>query len=901
MKTLLAAFLFLATACLAHPAPPNIVIFLSDDHTWRDSSLYGSTEIKTPHMERLAADGMTFDRAYVNSPACAPARAALLTGLYPARSGAEANHSRPGKDIRKLPAYLKELGYEVVAFGKVGHYAQTPEYGFDTARHFNYHEDVAIPNAIDWLRQRGSGTPLCLIVGTNWPHVPWPEDGSEFPADQLQVPPTHVDTPVTRSWRARYLAAVRTMDDELGMVYAAAREKFGDDLFFLHTSDHGAQWPFAKWNLYEDGIRTPLIATWPGNIKPATRSDAMVSWIDILPTLVAAAGGEPPAEIDGRSILPVLRGEKDSHREFIFATHSGDGNHNVYPIRSVRSTDGWKYIRNLHPEFLFTSHVTTRDGDSGYWAAWLQAAISEPLARERILAYQQRPPAELYQLDSDPWETNNLIADPAHAERAASLARELDAWMVETEDPQQVFGIPRTIAAPGKPNIITVFVDDMGWTDLSCFGGEDVETEAIDRLASEGIRFRQFYVNSPICSPSRVALTTGQYPQRWRITSFLNNRRNNNERGMAQWLDPAAPVLARRLQRSGYATGHFGKWHMGGQRDVANAPHIRDYGFDSSLTNFEGMGRKLLPLTLTPDSDQPGRIWEDAEKLGGPATWMQRSTITGGFVSAAIGFIDQAAALDRPFFVNVWPDDPHSPFFPPIERWGPDKRSRYLAVIDAMDEQLAPLFDRIRNDPKLRENTLILFCSDNGHEIGAGKSDPLRAGKTWLYDGGIRSPLIVWGPGLLAGKSADSVNDTSVFSAIDINRSLYTLTGTSLPENQRLDGEDVLDTLLGKSVQSRQAPIFFRRPPDRPGNDPQWGLGDNPDLAVRHGQWKFLINYDGSNPQLYDIIGDPSETENLVADFPEVATRLSSAITEWNATLPPDAGDPAFKPAQPSE
>ena len=123
---------------------------------------------------------------------------------------------------------------------------------------------------------------------------------------------------------------------------------------------------------------------------------------------------------------------------------------------------------------------------------------------------------------------------------------------------------PLLPGASERPNIITVFIDDMGWTDLSCFRGDHVQTENIDRLAAEGIMFTSFYVNSPICSPSRVALTTGQYPQRWRITSYLNNRRSNINRGMAQWLDPGAPVLARELQKNGYATGHFGKWHMGG-------------------------------------------------------------------------------------------------------------------------------------------------------------------------------------------------------------------------------------------------------------------------------------------------------------------------------------------------
>ncbi|MDA8698461.1 sulfatase-like hydrolase/transferase [Rhodopirellula sp.] len=254
---------------------PNIVIFLSDDHTWRDSSVYGSPDIETPQMQRIANLGMTFDQAFVASPSCAPSRAALLTGLYPSRNGAEVNHSRPSAEITKLPAYLQRLGYEVVSFGKVGHYGQTPDYGFDLAKHYGYHDDVAVDEAIDWLRHRDSGKPLCLFVGTNWPHVPWPDKIDDIDPAQLSVPPNHVDTPTSRDWRAKYIAAIRKMDHELGRVYDAAFAKFGEEFFFLHTSDHGAQWPFGKWNLYDDGIRTPMIVTWPGRIESGTRSNAM--------------------------------------------------------------------------------------------------------------------------------------------------------------------------------------------------------------------------------------------------------------------------------------------------------------------------------------------------------------------------------------------------------------------------------------------------------------------------------------------------------------------------------------------------------------------------------------------------------------------------------------------------
>ncbi|MCU0871693.1 MAG: sulfatase-like hydrolase/transferase [Pirellulaceae bacterium] len=457
--------------------------------------------------------------------------------------------------------------------------------------------------------------------------------------------------------------------------------------------------------------------------------------------------------------------------------------------------------------------------------------------------------------------------------------------------------IPLAAEESVKPNVVVVFIDDMGWSDLSCFGGKGTTTEQIDRLAAEGIRFTNFYVNAPICSPSRVALTTGQYPHRWRITSYLDNRQANQRRGVAQWLDPAAPVLARELHKAGYATGHFGKWHMGGQRDVDDAPPIAAYGFDQSLTNFEGLGAKLLPLTMKPGWDKPGRIWQDAVRLGSPVTWMQRSQITGGFVTAAIGFIDRAQREKKPFYVHLWPDDVHSPFFPPVEKWGPDKQSLYHAVLDSMDEQLGPLFDRIRNDASLRDNSLILLCSDNGPEHGAGSADPLRGAKTWLYEGGIRSPLIAWGPGMLAPGTAGTTNGESVFCALDVNRSLYAIAGVQPAAGATLDGENLASTLLGQAKHSRQAPIFWRRPPDRPG----FGSGfdeDNPDLAARDGKWKYYVNYDGSDRQLYDLSADVSETRNVAGENQAVADRLHRAVLEWNVGLPVDAGEPNRKTVQ---
>lgn len=426
----------------ADKARPHIVMFIADDHGFLDSQVYSDQPISTPNMRRLAEEGMTLTRAFVVSPSCAPSRAALLTGLMPARNGAEANHAKARAEIKKLPAYFKELGYEVVAFGKVSHYKHTADYGFDHFAHDTFHDHEAIPAAIKWLKARKSDKPLCLLVGSNWPHVPWPENAPERPT---QLPPTQVDTSETVRARQRYYSAVEKMDRELGEVYDAARETLGRNTLFIHTSDHGAQFPFGKWNCYDAGIRTSFLAVWPGVIKPGSKSDAMVSWVDVLPTMLQAAGGTYPPGLDGRPFLDVLRGKAQSHHEVIFATHSADGNMNVYPMRAVR-TENWKYIRNLHPEFKFTTHIDRAENRGaggywgGYWRTWVEQAKTNRAAARKVAAYHERPRDELYDLADDPHETKNLAGDPKHAERLKTMSALLDAWMEKQGDKQTVFG-----------------------------------------------------------------------------------------------------------------------------------------------------------------------------------------------------------------------------------------------------------------------------------------------------------------------------------------------------------------------------------------------------------------------------------------------------------------------------
>jgi len=442
-------------------------------------------------------------------------------------------------------------------------------------------------------------------------------------------------------------------------------------------------------------------------------------------------------------------------------------------------------------------------------------------------------------------------------------------------------GIALAADRPGRPNILFVLIDDMGYRDLGCFGGTRAQTPQIDRLAREGLRFNQFYVAAPICSPSRVSLLTGQYPNRWRITSYLDTRKLNQQRGLADWLSPDAPSLARSLHDAGYYTAHVGKWHMGGQRDVADAPPITRYGFDTSVTNFEGLGPRILAkFDPNPDGTPFRHIPTDmSARFGvGPITWVPRHRVTAAFVDRAIDEMRKAQQQDKPFYINLWPDDVHSPCqAPPDLRGDGSPAANYLGVLREADRQFGRAFDYLRSQPHLRDNTIILLCSDNGHERGLGSGGELRGSKGQLYESGIRSPLVVWAPGRIADAHAGKSNNRTVIAGIDLAPSVLSLAGVAAPANVTFDGLDLSDALVDRAAPQRSKPVMWVRPPDRPGPGSSW-----PDLAIWDGDWKLLVHRDASGAELFDVIADPNEQNNLAAQHPDVVAWLKQEVIAWD-------------------
>ncbi|MDF7826865.1 sulfatase-like hydrolase/transferase [Pontiellaceae bacterium B12227] len=437
--------------------------------------------------------------------------------------------------------------------------------------------------------------------------------------------------------------------------------------------------------------------------------------------------------------------------------------------------------------------------------------------------------------------------------------------------------------AAEKPNVVMIFIDDMGYGDVGAFGNTAVPTPNMDRLAKEGMKFTNFYVNSPICSASRVALTTGLYPQRERIHSYFHSRKSNRNRKMPDWLPSERFTYAKLLKQNGYATAHFGKWHMGGGRDVGDAPLPQAYGYDEALVSFEGLGERIIW-----NNDH---LRSQSRKLGrGKIHDLPKHKTTETYVDRAIDFMKRNK--DKPFLVNVFPNDVHDPHQPSSEqlaKWKNDSRNRFdeqfFAVLDEMDRQIGRLLKAI-DDQELTENTIVIFTSDNGptdwrhyydkNVEPPGFTGPLFGRKWSLYEGGIRMPFMIRWPGHVpAGK----VDNTTVMAAMDLLPSIGTLTGSEIPVGTELDGTDISKALLGKSME-RSSPLFWEYGvhgsimPGKPEHV-------SPKLAVRDGDWKLLMNPNQSQVKLFNLKFDIGEKENLADVHPERTVAMKKELADW--------------------
>jgi len=450
---ILIGFAFLAVAAEGEQGvkPPNIVIFIADDATYHDFGCWGNKEVRTPNIDRLAEQGMRLTQFYSSAAVCAPLRQALLTGMYPIRNGAYPNHSRVYPNVKSLPHHLQSLGYRSICVGKK-HFAPAACYPFDMEIGM-IGEDAPRatgPSNLTRLERfinRDPNQPFCLYIASNEPHSPWNKgDVSVYDEKTFVLPPYLVDTPETRLDQKNYYAEINHLDGQVGMVLDLL-EKTGrtNDTIVFFFSEQGSSVPHAKWSLYDAGIRVAAIVRFPGTVKPGSESATLVQYVDILPTLIDLAGGNPATletgqpdangdkGFDGKSFKDSLLGKEGKIRDYAFSQHTTRGiiaGSPAYASRMV--TDGhWKLIWNIHHDKEFRNILS----NSVLFKSWLAKAESgDAFAQERTAWFTKRPEWELYDLKTDPWELTSIADKPENAAIKAKLQNALEQWMQQQGD-----------------------------------------------------------------------------------------------------------------------------------------------------------------------------------------------------------------------------------------------------------------------------------------------------------------------------------------------------------------------------------------------------------------------------------------------------------------------------------
>lgn len=435
------------------------------------------------------------------------------------------------------------------------------------------------------------------------------------------------------------------------------------------------------------------------------------------------------------------------------------------------------------------------------------------------------------------------------------------------------FDQPRQVR---RPNIVFVFADDLGWGDLGCYGNSTIKTPNLDRLARQGTLFTSFYVPGSVCSPTRAGIMTGLFPARLSIHGHLATAEQNRARAMPNQLDPSLPTLPRFLSQAGYVTGHYGKWHLGGDPAA--------YGFVKN--------RSVDRAAAAPQGKSDWNLWDP--KLRARSSEM--------IIDETIGFV--VRHRDEPFYVQAWLLDTHATLNPSQEQMKPYERMSnpaiphknaytiYAAAATDADKQIGRLMQKL-DELGLAENTILIFSSDNGPEdaaignaghSGVGSPGPFRGRKRSLYEGGVRVPFIVRWPG---HTPAGKVDNQSVLSGVDLLPTLCLFAGVKLPADLQGDGVNAAAAVEGRSFV-RTKPLMWEWRFHIAGHT----LNRSPMLAIRDGKWKLLMNSDRSRVELYEIPNDPSEMTNLSEKHPDMVERLAGPLLAWQRSLPKGPVDP---------
>ncbi len=396
---------------------PNIIFYLADDQDKYDYGCYGNDKINTPAVDRLAKEGMLFENAFTGQSICAPSRSQLYTGNYPLKNGCFINHFRSKPDQKSVSAYLRDLGYEVILAGK-SHVQPVSVYDWDfewpSVDGNGPRKEIPLDSIHAYFKN--ANQPFCMFITSAYPHAEY-FDVPGKPADSLQFYPfnDHLKADVaTLKRKSGYYRSVEEDNHHLAQVLQYVDEELDDNTLFIYSADHGVS---GKFTVYDRGLNVPFVARWPKVIKAGSRSDALIHYTDVVPTFIDMAGGDPIPDIDGKSFLPILKGDDTEIHDYVYGVQTNQGilAASVFPARSIRSKK-YHYIRNFNALDVLDQNL----GNNSYVNAFLYIGANK---------YKNIPYEELYDIVNDPFEQNNLAQDASCAAVTEQLAVDLIKWM----------------------------------------------------------------------------------------------------------------------------------------------------------------------------------------------------------------------------------------------------------------------------------------------------------------------------------------------------------------------------------------------------------------------------------------------------------------------------------------
>lgn len=878
---------------------PNVILILADDLAPGDLAGGDGRPTRTPNLDQLATESVQFSQAYSASCVCAPARAALLTGRYPHRTGVVTlNQNKYPKMTRIRPDettiadVLKHAGYKTGLIGKWhtgrGEGFHPLDRGFDEFEGFGGSEDVgyfAYPfsqqrnvaqvkddyltdhlnrRAIEFVR-RHQNQPFFLHLAHYAPHRP------------LEAPPAIIAKYRKQGFDesvATIYAMIEVMDRGIGELLAELQKlELADNTIVIFASDNGPD-PLTgerfnqalrgtKYQVNEGGIRVPLFVRWPNRLQ-AGRRDQVVSFVDLLPTILELCHVAAPTtnRIDGLSFAAVLN----------------DATTDFSPTRF------WQWNRG-QPNY--THNAAIRQA---------QFKLVRPFVTRGSNLKDSTLPPVLYDLQNDPSESVNV--SDQHPDVTQRMNRQLEEWCSSVEQdrtrPERKSNHANVPTDVKQPNIAFVLVDDLGWSDLHCYGHAYHRTPNIDRLAQAGMRFTNAYAPAPICSASRASILTGKTPARLGFEFVTKNDAGH------QQLDTDVPLqtpkltlnlptsettIAEGLAPQGYQTAFFGKWHVSQhyqRKYLAWHPDFgpKTQGFAVAIEDF-GDHPYAWPKKSVPPDLPNGEFPVD--------TMIQRTA----------DFIRQQKSADRPWFLMASSFYVHTPVknrsrwlvedyqrHLPADAPNRNKRLEYAAFVETLDHHVGTILNAI-DESGQRDNTLVVLMSDNGGHPEFCSNAPLRGSKWNLYEGGIRVPMIVRWPQQVA--AATTCNIPVI--GYDLLPTFVDIAGGNLePETSPLDGISIRKALTNPDWQPTRSLLWhfpyyhpettYSKALDTIGIDDFVTSKTRPQSAIREGQYKLLSFAEDHRAELYNLSTDASEQHDISHEQPQVAAKLQNLLDQ---------------------